>query len=680
MTIKSELFSLKKIVTELGSKWYFNVPIYQRLYVWDDDQVNVLLTDIANAYDRNEEQFFLGGAMVVEQKNEKERQQDRYYFDLIDGQQRFTTLWLLGTVAPWSDVLRDFSVVQEDNKELPRLQFSIRDHINEYLQELLDDPNTISDEIEDTENLRKAQMLMRSFAKTRRAPDGRPVDDGYIKGLSDFIYKKVQLVLTRVSQDLDLNKLFEVINNRGVQLQHHEILKSQLLHAVPAKERGRYGAIWDACADMEGFIERSLCSVTRLEAHQLGNLYANGKLACFEAVNDLLLKSETEEGIDERQDLASIVNLAQSEGEDLKAYKDAADGDIADDEIWAKSIIGFPLFLQHVLRIWLYEQGYKDVNFLLDKQLLAIFQNNFFVYEEDKAEKARGFIELLWRVRVLWDEYVIKWVDQSDEVVHQICATAVSDSKGKRYVNRSREGTSHQGLSLLQSMLYHSQEITTHYWLTPFLYYLHQGSTPARAREGDSQRCYNYLCHLDNQLLGEITSESLVKRTHQFMEDVWRKALSIGFEQELAPEVRKGVGFSHYWFYKLDFVLWYERRQSQSLWQNFRFTAKNSVEHISPQTPKKIDRDKVSPDMIDTFGNLALVSRSINSEYSNLPFNEKKKRFENKRAHDKKPESLKMDLIYESESWGDAEVKKHHDCMLALLRHYYRRDFENLFK
>jgi len=62
---------------------------------------------------------------------------------------------------------------------------------------------------------------------------------------------------------------------------------------------------------------------------------------------------------------------------------------------------------------------------------------------------------------------VIKWVDQGDEEIHQVCHTSISASEDKRYINRSRDNTLHQGLSLLQSMLYHTQEITTHYWLTP---------------------------------------------------------------------------------------------------------------------------------------------------------------------------------------------------------------------
>jgi uncharacterized protein with ParB-like and HNH nuclease domain len=89
MKIHSKLTSLAEIVAE-NPDWRFNIPIYQRLYVWGEDQVLTLLNDLANAYERGGDIFFLGGTLLVEQHVKEGR-----CFDLIDGQQRFTTLWLL---------------------------------------------------------------------------------------------------------------------------------------------------------------------------------------------------------------------------------------------------------------------------------------------------------------------------------------------------------------------------------------------------------------------------------------------------------------------------------------------------------------------------------------------------------------------------------------------------------
>lgn len=99
MKIDSSLCTLEQLVNKQDAAWCFNVPIYQRLYVWGDNQIKTLLTDMANAFDRRDTQFFLGGTLLVEKTAEKDRDQGVRRFDLIDGQQRFTTLWMLSTVA-----------------------------------------------------------------------------------------------------------------------------------------------------------------------------------------------------------------------------------------------------------------------------------------------------------------------------------------------------------------------------------------------------------------------------------------------------------------------------------------------------------------------------------------------------------------------------------------------------
>lgn len=673
MSIDSRLFTLEQLANREDAAWCFNVPIYQRLYVWGDDQIKTLLTDMANAFDRQDAQFFLGGTLLVEKTNAEDRDQSVRRFDLIDGQQRFTTLWMLSTVPVWREVMEDFSRVLLKDGTIPRLQFSIREEVNDFLASMMPGGKATNSQAIDTRSMREAQQLMASFAQTYKRADGGPVDDEYLKALAGFVYRNVSLVLTQVPEGMDLNKLFEVINNRGIQLQHHEILKARLLHDIPAENRSRYAALWNSCADMSGFVERNLCLETLLEAHRLGDLYNKGQLLHAGAVHGLLGRkaSAAQTDDDDRLTLEDIVGASISDTGTARATITEDDSEAP----WARSIIGFPLFLLHVLRIWLKDQGHGDLPRVLDRQLLALFEAHFLTQADpaQRAARAQGFIDLLWRMRVLWDEYVIKWVDQGDDEIHQVCHTSISASDDKRYINRSRDNTLHQGLSLLQSMLYHSQEITTHYWLTPFLYFIHKHAHTVRGGGGEVERYYGFLCHLDNQLLGELTDASLVTRSRRSMDNPWRSASALQFEAALVED--DGVRFAHYWFYKLDFVLWYEQQRDHELWGNFRFTAKNSVEHISPQNPQATDTNTVSKDWLDRFGNLALVSRSINSEYGNLPFNEKRQRFLNKRAYQKRPDSLKMDLIYSNERWGETAADVHQSAMLAALRGHYQKSF-----
>src|SRR4030095_12076340 len=100
-----------------------------------------------------------------------------------------------------------------------------------------------------------------------------------------------------------------------------------------------------------------------------------------------------------------------------------------------------------------------------------------------------------------------------------------------------------------------------------------------------------------------------------------------------------------------------------------RLPAKSSVEHISPQKPTDRDDNRVDQ-ALDHFGNLALVSRGLNSEYGNLPYNEKRQRFLNKNKG--RLDSLKMHLIYENEQWDDTRAFAHQQEMIECLDAYCR--------
>jgi hypothetical protein len=212
----------------------------------------------------------------------------------------------------------------------------------------------------------------------------------------------------------------------------------------------------------------------------------------------------------------------------------------------------------------------------------------------------------------------------------------------------------------LQSMLYHSQEITTQYWVTPLLLFMHDHP------EAGTEKYFNYLRHLDNHLLGAASDEPLAARTLSFMKDPWRRGELIHQNELKQPS---GVKFAHYWFYKVEFVLWFKQVRVSDAWAQFRLTAKSSVEHISPQNPTERDDNRVDQ-ALDYFGNLALVSRGLNSEYSNLPYNEKRQRFINNNKG--RLDSLKMDLIYEKEKWDDSFAFAHQQSMIECLEEYCR--------
>ena len=85
-------------------KDHYIVPDYQREYVWKDEQIEQLTSDLLEAYNAdNRKSYFLGTIVTYDSRNR---------FELIDGQQRLTTFFIL---------LCAIKSIYRDNNEQTRL-------------------------------------------------------------------------------------------------------------------------------------------------------------------------------------------------------------------------------------------------------------------------------------------------------------------------------------------------------------------------------------------------------------------------------------------------------------------------------------------------------------------------------------------------------------------------------
>lgn len=642
--ITSELLSIDDIIK---TSQQYNIPRYQRLFVWQNEQVNTLLEDLHEAFLAEKLLFYLGGILIV--KNKKEES----VFDLIDGQQRFTTLWLL-SIELGND-LTPFTHLEDKL----RLKFSIRKEAREYFENALKneaalDELKISSTNTSLHRIINARTLIRKFIEQKLKSNNTQK-----KLFASFIREKVKLIVSEVPQDTDLNKLFEVINNRGVQLQHHEILKAKILNFIQSnkQERVRYGKIWNACADMENYVERSM----RMEAGYNIAPHFNKWDETYNISEMLSWMKGSYEKTNRAMDLSSILEGKKfeiEEGEEHNEEDFEYHPEAEDDELEpVRSILTFPQLLLHTLRIYLFQKGKRDINRINEKELLLTFSNYFKIKREAEAIE---FIRLLWQVRFCFDLYVIKWVTiEPGEETHLIKKlTKYNQYKKQTHYLRRQKPESNEGFALLQSMLYHSQQIITHYWLTPLL----NKALTCRNRD----ELYDYLIQLDNYLFCSNDQSNLPERTWKIMKkELTGKDLNPNYD---LLDHQQGVEFPHYWFYKLEFVLWYLLKdEKDEQWKNFRMTAKNSVEHISPQKPRYYDKFKVSEDRLNDFGNLVLVSRSINSEAGNNIYTTKRSEFLAK----PKPDSLKSSLIYENPTWSDKLCDEHREKMKSYLKRYF---------
>ena len=79
-------YTPEQIVNE---ELYFSIPIYQRLFEWNADNINMLLSDLKREYDNEKNDYYIGMLTTVFSSGR---------YDLVDGQQRFIVIMLIGCV------------------------------------------------------------------------------------------------------------------------------------------------------------------------------------------------------------------------------------------------------------------------------------------------------------------------------------------------------------------------------------------------------------------------------------------------------------------------------------------------------------------------------------------------------------------------------------------------------
>jgi hypothetical protein len=269
---------------------------------------------------------------------------------------------------------------------------------------------------------------------------------------------------------------------------------------------------------------------------------------------------------------------------------------------------------------------------------------------------------LLWKIRYTFDKYVVKWrIEEDDDTDEKLLLTEITTSRSYDKNYFSRTNSPYSSSQMLQSVLYFTGGFTQQYWLTPFLYYLLESESLS------NEQILLELEKIDNLMLPgdkkEISLELVSSEKRNGQIDL--NALDILNEPH-------GTSFHHYWFYKLEYLLWKTWDKNDNKVKQFRITSKNSIEHVFPQNHEFGNKlTKTEFDWLNSFGNLGLLSVGENSSYNNQDVRKKKVDFANKQTYD----SLKLAKVYSSQdidSWGTENIKKHQDEMITTLQQHYK--------
>lgn len=129
-------------------------------------------------------------------------------------------------------------------------------------------------------------------------------------------------------------------------------------------------------------------------------------------------------------------------------------------------------------------------------------------------------------------------------------------------------------------------------------------------------------------------------------------------------DYKLGVTTPHIVFNFLDYLLW---KNNKNKYSDFEFEFRNSVEHWYPQNPSDGSFD--SWDDKDTFGNLCIISRSVNSKFSNLSPESKMKSYGKMVQKGSLKLRIMGDIIENgsNDKWIKAQCQKHGSEMIGIL-------------
>jgi len=644
----SEIFTLSKVKHNK-----FVIPTYQRPYVWGDEQINKLLDDFINSFKIKENQYFIGTVLTSVQNNIEE---------VIDGQQRFTTLLLIAAAFKAENINSKIIGFLETPEGDLRLDFAIRAKLKQYIELLVKDINLAerkftSEDISNDAfliNVSKAISTIRSKLHNLI----QEIGNDEVVEFGDYIYEKIKFVKNTAPLNTDLNKLFSTINNSGIQLEQTDILKSVLLKRIKT-DKVIYSRIWEACENMNNYFERNIRGLfpeTDWSTITFDDLEFFNKERFIYSKSDLNFPEQKVLLSISIADILKADNYGKAEPlQDDIIYNGEQDND---EVVYCNSILSFSQLLLHTFRIYLKIRDQDDFKLPFhSKNLLQIFRQLDDSGEgiEQRELNIKAFFECLWQVRFLFDKEVIKWVEIPGEKEKVLLLTNISKSNKGDYYYFSRSNKEKNPLSMLQSVLYFTSNYNTQIWLSAYLYRLigNHKTDPIEILES-----------IDNQLsLSRLQDKDATFRL------MTENVLDDKIDLIMYLRLQLGTSFKHYWFQKLEYILWknWEERTFDKF-TKYRITSKNSVEHIFPQNHEFgqiIDRT-----LLNSFGNLALLSVNQNSSYSNQDVEKKKVDFSYKPVYD----SLKLAKFFNkiNNNWSETLITEHQDEMIDLISKHYQ--------
>lgn len=632
-------------IRNLLSESEYRIPIYQRNYAWGVAEVTQLIQDVADyAKENQNDNYYVGTLVVFPHESEN-------YYETIDGQQRTTTLTIIAC-----------SICHNYVNRLPwyksvNISFDYRDRSNETLRAIYRNGSThlnleqVSTEIMSVYNC--VWNIIEKECKNRSLS---------VSDFIDYLFSKVIILRVSVPSDTDLNHYFEIMNSRGEQLEQHEIVKALLmsiLRNTPEAMRV-FSLIWDACSNMGRYVQMNISKSIR------GYFFKDNGIDDVEDDFDTLSTNLASADWRLSKEEKSLTDLFKDDLQQVQYTKpwEEQSQDKEQPEYFG-SVISFSNFLLHVLKV-IYPNNENVV--LDDKKLISIFSE---CYKAASDKDVKDFIMKLLKIRYLFDKYVIKrkfekWglkqikLSGKDQMYYGSTFRKIDNE----------EENFEKDVIMLQAMFHVSlpSQIYKH-WLSAVLLYAYHTTNIT------SSDFSNYLWSLAKSYMLDryLAKEDSV---HSFEEIIYynykhrlpqNNSNNIDWSNINIDIVKKvGEKVENFVFNFYDFILWKEQKTP-----DFEFAYRTSVEHFYPQHP--IDNKLIEFEYLHSFGNLCLVSNSMNSKFSNSLPAAKYSNFGTDRkvlsTYSVKLQNM-MQSMRDHDKWDENKIKSEADEAKSLLMKY----------
>lgn len=235
-------------VKEIFSAHYaFEIPPYQRPYSWTEEQVGQLFDDLKEFAFQAEnfaelKPYFLGSLVLIKSESSSQAQ-------VIDGQQRLTTLTIflsaLRNVLNSDELTRYIYEKGDEFGGVPEhFRVKLRERDNDFFKVYIQREGNINNIPKNTENLTDSELRIAENANFFISQLNE-LSTNEQKVLAMYILQKCYLVLVATEDEESAFRIFSVLNDRGLQLSHADILKADIIGKIEPEEQEEYTKKWE---------------------------------------------------------------------------------------------------------------------------------------------------------------------------------------------------------------------------------------------------------------------------------------------------------------------------------------------------------------------------------------------------------------------------------------------------